>query len=121
MPGGDSTSSPTLAKISHATYLAGMDADLVWTVRMDSRRRPTLPPDLLSAAGISAGDRLTARVDEEGRIILESGAAALRRAKSLMAQGSVPESAVDEFLADRRAEAARELSASGGRRRAIPS
>lgn len=83
-----------------------MKIGMVWQVQMDSRRRPTLPPDLLAAAGISPTDRLNARVDGEGRIILETPAAALARARALVRQGRMPAgSVVDELIEERRAEA----------------
>ena len=79
---------------------------LVWTVRLDSRRRPTLPDEALRAAGFDPGDELRVRVAEEGMIVLETPAHALRRARSRVRR-QPGRSIVDEFLAERREQAER--------------
>ena len=79
-----------------------------WKVRLDERRRPTLPEELLSAAGIPAGADLTARVGDEGMIILETRDAVRERIRRRMAPLKTGASMVDELLAERRAEDARE-------------
>ena len=76
-----------------------------WRVRLDSRRRPTLPEEALQAAGFAPGDDLRVRVAEEGLLILETPAHALKRAKSRVAVAATGHSVVDAFLAERRAEA----------------
>lgn len=84
------------------------DVPTSWTVRLDSRRRPTLPDEVMRAAGFEIGDELRVRVAEEGLVILETPRHALDRVKAHM-HGSAPEGGVvDAFLADRRAEAASE-------------
>lgn len=71
-----------------------MDVPTSWSVRLDSRRRPTLPDEAMRAAGLEVGDELRVRVAEEGLVI-----------KSHM-RGAAPDGGVvDQFLADRRAEA----------------
>lgn len=83
-----------------------LDADVLsWRVRLDSRRRPTLPEEALQAAGFAPGEDLRVRVAEEGLLILETPAHALKRAKSRVAGSGVGRSVVAEFLAERRAEA----------------
>lgn len=77
-----------------------------WEVALDSRRRPTLPAELLAAASVHPDDRLIARADGEGRIVLETRAA-LRsrvraRAQEVRAHEGGKGSAVDELLAERR-------------------
>jgi hypothetical protein len=85
-----------------------LDADPPsWQVRLDSRRRPTLPEGALRAAGFAPGDELRVRVAEEGLLILETPAHALKRAKSRVAGAKAGGSVVDDFLAERRAEAQR--------------
>lgn len=71
-----------------------------WTVRLDSRRRPTLPDEVLRSAGLSVGETLRVHVAEEGCLIIETPAHALRRARSRIT--STPDySVVDAFLAER--------------------
>ena len=49
-----------------------------YPVRLDDRRRPTLPSALLEEAGIAAGPReLIARVEGPGRVVLEDPIALL--------------------------------------------
>lgn len=81
-----------------------------WRVRLDERRRPTLPPDLLEAAGIPPGSELTVRVLEEGTIVLSTHDAVLERIRRRMAPLKTGVSEVDAFLAERRAAAERENS-----------
>ena len=85
-----------------------MTSSTHWQVRLDDRRRPTLPEELLSAAGIPAGADLTARVGDEGMIILETRDAVRERIRRRMAPLKTGASMVDELLAERRAEDARE-------------
>ena len=68
----------------------------VWKVRLDSRRRPTLPEEAMRAAGFTAGEELRVRVAEEGMLILETPAHALARARSRVAGVSKDRSIVDE-------------------------
>lgn len=76
-----------------------------WSVRLDSRRRPTLPDEAMRAAGLKVGDELRVRVAEEGLLILETPRHALDRVKAHM-RGAAPEGGVVEaFLEERRAEA----------------
>jgi len=44
------------------------------SLQVDLKRRTTLPGDILAAAGIPAGSALVVRVEEPGRIVLESPA-----------------------------------------------
>ena len=78
-----------------------------YTVRLDNRRRPTLPVALLEEAGIAVGEyELVARADGPGRVVLEdprallvvlqAGLAANKRARNI--SGSL----VDHLLQDRR-------------------
>ena len=81
-----------------------------WKVRLDERRRPTLPPDLLEAAGIPAGAELTVRIVDDGTIMLSTHDAVRERIRRKMAPLKTERSEVDDFLADRRAAALRENS-----------
>lgn len=84
--------------------LRHIDPVQVWNVRLDSRRRPTLPEEALRAAGFGPGEQLRVRVAEEGILVLETPAHALARAKSRVTGVPKDRSIVDDFLAERRAE-----------------
>jgi bifunctional DNA-binding transcriptional regulator/antitoxin component of YhaV-PrlF toxin-antitoxin module len=58
------------------------------TVRMDMKRRPTLPLELLKAAGIKPGeDLLISLAPEHGALILRSRSGALRDIQDEIATG----------------------------------
>lgn len=71
--------------------------------------RVTIPAPIRRAAGIEPGQRLVAYV-EDGRVVLEEWGHLLRRVQARVASATAghPGSAVDELIAERRAEAARE-------------
>ena len=83
-------------------------------LRLDSKRRATLPPALLEEAGLLSGTDLVARVDGPGRIVLESPDMMLARLRDQIRRGKaerdaardddehVPDSLADDLLADRR-------------------
>jgi hypothetical protein len=58
-----------------------------WPVRLDSRRRPTLPEELLTEAHVDRGQELVAHVESEGRIVLETRDAIRRRLRQRFAEG----------------------------------
>jgi AbrB family looped-hinge helix DNA binding protein len=81
------------------------------TVKVDASGRLVIPKDLREAMGVADGGTLVLRV-EDGELRAQTRMAALRRIQAEMAQLVPPGvSAVDELLASRRAEAARELGA----------
>lgn len=55
-------------------YAQTMTDVVTGSLQVDLKRRTTLPGDILAAAGIPAGSPLVARVEEPGRIVLESPA-----------------------------------------------
>jgi bifunctional DNA-binding transcriptional regulator/antitoxin component of YhaV-PrlF toxin-antitoxin module len=71
--------------------------------------RVTIPAQLRRAAGIESGRRLVAYV-EDGRVVLEEWGHLLRRVQGRVAEATAghPGSAVDELIAERRAETTRE-------------
>ena len=79
----------------------------VW-MKVDSAGRLVIPKEMREALGIPDGGELRLRV-EDGELRGMGRLAALRRTQREL-RGSVPpgESVVDELIADRRAEAARE-------------
>lgn len=54
-------------------------------VRLDARRRPTLPRELLEAAGVGREEEWVARVEGPGRIVLESTATVLAALQAAVA------------------------------------
>ncbi len=76
-----------------------------WSVTLDGRRRPTLPPGLLEDAGIDPQEPLLAHVIDEGRIIFETRAAVRRRARERFAAGRAAlqrkDNAAEDLLRDR--------------------
>lgn len=78
-----------------------------YPVRLDARRRPTLPSALLEEAGIMAGSQeLVARVDGPGRVVLEDPTALLGALQKSVAahkrERHIRGSLVDRLLDDRR-------------------
>lgn len=77
-----------------------------YPVRLDARRRPTLPSALLEEAGIADSQELVARVDGPGRVVLEDPAALLASLQaSVLAKKStrnIRGSLIDHLLEERR-------------------
>ena len=70
--------------------------------------RLLIPAAVRDAAGIQRGEKVVLRV-EDGRIVVTSLKADLKKLNGLFAHLKKPgESVVDEFIAERRAESARE-------------
>jgi len=68
----------------------------------------TLPDQIMAAMGLGAGDVLMGEL-EDGRLVLTDGVTAARRARERLRALLPPgDSLVDELIADRRREAARE-------------
>jgi hypothetical protein len=82
-------------------------SDFVWAVHLDSRRRPTLPDELLAAAGIPEGADLMARVADRGCIVLETRESVKARLRRRTAHLVGQPSLADELMSERRADAAR--------------
>ena len=73
-----------------------------------SNGRVVIPAAMRAALGLKDGGRLVARL-EDGAIILEPIETSVRRAQALVAAYARPGvSMVDDLIAERRAEAARE-------------
>lgn len=70
--------------------------------------RLLIPAAVRDAAGIKRGDKVMLRV-EDGRIVVESFRASMKRVQEMLAYLKVPgESVVDQFIVERRAESLRE-------------
>lgn len=84
-------------------------------VEVNRQGRVTIPVEIRRHLGLHEGSRLVAR-EEDGRIVLEQRAHLLSRIQDRLAAeartvGYGPGGVVDELIASRRAEAAREDSA----------
>jgi hypothetical protein len=78
-------------------------------VRVDSDGSLLLPSSFVAAAGLAAGTELTARVLDDGHVELISPEAGLKRARAILRKYVPPGvSLVDEVIAERRREVARE-------------
>ena len=80
-----------------------------YPVRLDDRRRPTLPLALLEEAGIAVGPHdLIARVDGPGRVVLEDPTALLADLQKTVATSKLEKkirgSLVDRLLEDRQTD-----------------
>jgi bifunctional DNA-binding transcriptional regulator/antitoxin component of YhaV-PrlF toxin-antitoxin module len=84
-----------------------------WPVRLDSRRRPTLPEELLSEARVARGEELVAHVESEGRIVLETRDAIRRRLRQRFAEGRARVGHSGNPVADLLQERSRDTSLDG--------
>ncbi|MGK7868561.1 AbrB/MazE/SpoVT family DNA-binding domain-containing protein [Falsiroseomonas sp. E2-1-a20] len=82
----------------------------VVTVQVDAEGRLVLPEDMRVSLGVQGGGEVTIEA-REGRLHLRPSDAAIRRAQALVAAMVPPgHSLADELIAERRAEAARDLA-----------
>ena len=92
----------------HAGTVVRMMTGASFRVRVDDKRRPALPKELLDAAGVGAGDDLIARVEAPGRIVLEDAATVLGRLQAAVAAGRAAHrstgSLAEELLTERAAD-----------------
>lgn len=78
------------------------------STKMGPDGRVLIPAGLRAAAGMKAGDRLIIKV-VDGRVVTETQVSAIARVAGMFAHLKKPgESVVDEFITEKRAEAARE-------------
>lgn len=86
----------------------GSDVENPVVLMLDDEGHLTLPPPVRAQLGLVGGERLIARV-RDGQLVIETLAAAVKRAQDLLAPYIAAEpSVVDELIAERRAEAERE-------------
>lgn len=81
----------------------------VYRVRVDVKRRPTLPQELLDAAGVGVNSDVVARLEGPGRIVLEAPAMVLSRLQEAVRTGrdareADPAATADELSGDRAAD-----------------
>ena len=82
-----------------------------FSLKVDERGRMVLPAELRKEMGVEPNDRLVAIVDDDGSLRVISAREAVRRARGLlrrMAPSPSEGSLVDDLIAERRREAARE-------------
>lgn len=85
-----------------------VDPGTAVTIKVAADGRILVPSHLRRAAGIERGKSVTVKF-EDGRLVIEDSMASLKRLQDLLAPLWIPgESVVDDLIADRRAEAARE-------------
>ena len=87
--------------------VAAADGPPSYTLAVDSKRRPTLPVQLLDAAQIGPDEPLVAHVEGEGRIVLETRAAVRRRLQHRFQSAAAAagrRDLVDELLDERAAD-----------------
>lgn len=78
-------------------------------VKLGEAGRLVIPAALRQQMGIKPGDELLLRVDEDGELKVIGRTQAIRRIQAYAQQFKKPgESVVDEFIAEREAEARRE-------------
>ncbi len=84
-----------------------LSATIGLSVTLGPQGRVVIPSKTRELLGLQNGDKLVCRV-EDGRLVLESRANILRRLQAKF--GAIPKSVklVDELIADRRRESARE-------------
>lgn len=81
-----------------------------YEVPMQENGRVILPSELRRALGLQKGDRVVIEADGD-RVTLTTARLRRRRAQAMVAQHVKPEDGVvDAFLAEKRAEAAREIA-----------
>lgn len=93
--------------------MTGFSAGHSYRIRLDAKRRPTLPHAVLLEAGVDASRELVARADGKGRLVLEDPAVLLSEFQARVARGRAEKgstgSLADELIAERAAEAQRDL------------
>jgi bifunctional DNA-binding transcriptional regulator/antitoxin component of YhaV-PrlF toxin-antitoxin module len=99
----------TYRTLAHARCMVGgMTSPVSFRLRLDGKRRPTLPQSLLDAAGVGPGQDLVAHVEGPGRIVLEGAATVLAGLQAAVRAGKTSHgsagSLAAELLADRLAD-----------------
>ena len=103
---GSTLQLPTLVCIVGAMTEILNSSATTYLVKLDERRRPTLPTALLEEAGISAEvHKLIARVDGPGRVVLEDPSTLLLNLQKSIAESKIElgihGSLVDQLLDER--------------------
>jgi bifunctional DNA-binding transcriptional regulator/antitoxin component of YhaV-PrlF toxin-antitoxin module len=84
-----------------------------YRVRVDAKRRPTLPAAVLAAAGVTDSRELVVRADGPGRLVLEDPAILLAEFQAAVARGKAAVgfvgSLAEDLGADRAADADTDL------------
>jgi len=79
-----------------------------YRVRVDAKRRPTLPAAVMDAAGLAGSHELVVRADGPGRIVMEDPTVLLAEFQSAVARGKAASgfhgSLAEDLAADRAAD-----------------
>lgn len=79
-----------------------------YRVRVDAKRRPTLPAAVLATAGLADSRELVVRADGPGRLVLEDPTILLAEFQSAVARGKAAAgfqgSLAEDLVADRAAD-----------------
>lgn len=75
--------------------LGAMSVPVTVRLKLDAKRRPTIPSSVLDAAGVGPGEDLVARVEGPGRIVLESASSVLAQLQRAVAEGMAAVAAAD--------------------------
>ena len=73
-------------------------------IRVGKQGRVVLPAGIRRELDIKEGDQLGVIVDEEGRVVMESPEAALKKIRAKLKEVAGDRSLVDELIAERRRE-----------------
>ncbi len=84
-----------------------MNAPLRLPLTLGQQGRVVIPAEARAALGLKSGDRLSLQV-EDGRLVIESLAQVMARIRAPFRDMDPQHSLVDELIAERRADAARE-------------
>ena len=83
-------------------------ADLAVEVKVGESGRLVIPAELRHRMGLKTGDRLVARLDDEGRLIFEKAESIKKRLKQQFAHLK-GQGVIDDLIAERRAAAQKEV------------
>lgn len=77
-------------------------------IRVGKQGRIVLPASIRQQLDIKEGDQLGVIIDEDGRVVMESPRAALKKVRQRLKASMGERSLADELIADRRREFERE-------------
>jgi AbrB family looped-hinge helix DNA binding protein len=96
------------SRTREASPAYGTPRSTAYAVTMADRGRLVLPAEVRERLNIKGGDRLLVRVDPDGTIRLQTGAAFARSLRGVFKHLAPGRSLSDELIAERRREAAQE-------------
>ena len=94
----------TILHFDHSVKLSSM-SNLSYTIIVKENGRVNLPAGLRAHLHLNAGDKLTVRVNGEGRAELVTASTVVKEARGLYRHLRGEDSVVDELIGERHAEA----------------